>query len=38
MLNSTQKKKKNRKNGDKDGKAMYKLMNNDAVYGKQWKT
>ena len=34
MLNSTHKKeKKQKKNGDKDGKALYKLMNNDA-YGK----
>ena len=33
MLNSTQKIMEAEKNGDKDGKALYKLMNN-AVYGK----
>ena len=33
MLNSTySKKKRSRKNGDKDGKTLYKLMNN-GVYG-----
>ena len=31
------KKHRSRKNSDKDGKALYKLMNN-FVYGKQWKT
>ena len=33
MLNSTQKKEYKQKNGEKDEKALYKLMNN-AVYGK----
>ena len=33
MLNSTQKIMEAEKNGGKDGKALYKLMNN-AVYGK----
>ena len=33
MLNSTHKKAEAEKNGDKDGKASYKLINN-AVYGK----
>ena len=31
------KKKKAGKNNDKDGKPLYKLMNN-GIYGKQWKT
>ena len=31
------KKNRSRKNGDKNGKELYKLMNN-AVYEKQWKT
>ena len=33
MLNSTYKKNQAEKNGDKNGKALYKLMNN-TVYGK----
>ena len=33
MFNSTHKKEQKQKNGDKDGKALYKLMGN-AVYGK----
>ena len=33
MLNSFHKKNRSRKNGDKDGKVLYKLMSN-AVYGK----
>ena len=33
MLNSTHKKEQKQKNGEKVGKALYKLMNN-AVYGK----
>ena len=33
MLNSTHKKEQKQKNGDKDGKSLYKLMDN-AVYGK----
>ena len=33
MLNSKNKNNRDRKNGDKDGKALYKLMKN-AVYGK----
>ena len=34
MLNSKNKNNRGRKNGDKDGKALYKLMKN-AVYGKK---
>ena len=34
MLNSTNKKIEAEKNGDKDGKALHKLVNN-AVYGKR---
>ena len=36
MLNSTQKRTEAEKNGDKNEKALYKLMNND-VYGKTMK-
>ena len=34
MLNSIHKKEQKQKNGDKNGKPLYKLMNN-AVYGKK---
>ena len=37
MLNSIQKEQKHKKNGSKDGKALYKLMNN-AVYDKTMET